>query len=289
MRRTLLILTSLVAALVAVSPATAATTKTVSIKRAAFSPATVNIIAGDSIRWRNDDTQNHQVVSTTGAFASPVLSRGKTYTFRFDVAGTYQYRNALHPSVTGTIKVAGPPPAVTLARLAAADRLRRQGDAHRPGQQQEGRRERAAQLPALRPGVGDRPGDRDHRRRRDVLVRRRAEDPHQLPRQVEDRLEPRDQHGRGARRSPSDATTGSSRASTPAAAWRGSRSSSSGSPPSGSGSRSSASSSISTPAPASRRRSPVGRTVLRIAMSVNQSGAGYLGAFSRETTWRRAC
>ena len=90
MRRTLLILTSLVAALVAVSPATAATTKTVSIKRAAFSPATVNIIAGDSIRWRNDDTQNHQVVSTTGAFASPVLSRGKTYTFRFDVAGTYQ-------------------------------------------------------------------------------------------------------------------------------------------------------------------------------------------------------
>ena len=114
MRRTLLILTSLVAALVAVSPATAATTKTVSIKRAAFSPATVNIVAGDSIRWRNDDTQNHQVVSTTGAFASPVLSRGKTYTFRFDVAGTYQYRNALHPSVTGTIKVAGPPPAVTL-------------------------------------------------------------------------------------------------------------------------------------------------------------------------------
>lgn len=115
MRRTLLILSSFVAALVAVSPATAATTKTVSIKRAAFSPATVNIIAGDSIRWRNDDTQNHQVVSTTGAFASPVLSRGKTYTFRFDVAGTYHYRDALHPSVTGTIRVAGPPPAVTLA------------------------------------------------------------------------------------------------------------------------------------------------------------------------------
>ena len=112
--------TSLVAALVAVSPATAATTKTVSIKRAAFSPATVNIVAGDSIRWRNDDTQNHQVVSTTGAFASPVLSRGKTYTFRFDVAGTYQYRNALHPSVTGTIKVAGPP-----LRSRSASRSRR--------------------------------------------------------------------------------------------------------------------------------------------------------------------
>ena len=34
---------------------------------------------------------------------------------------------------------------------------------------------------------------------------------------------------------------------------------------------------------------PCGANRLRIAMSVNQSGAGYLGAFSRETTWRRAC
>ena len=114
MRRTLLILVSLVAALVLVAPAAAAT-KVVSIKRAAFSPATVSIVAGDSIRWRNDDTQNHQIVSATGAFASPVLARGRTYTFRFDVAGTYRYRDALNPSVTGTVRVAGAPPAVTLA------------------------------------------------------------------------------------------------------------------------------------------------------------------------------
>ncbi len=115
MPRILLTLVTLVAALVAVSPASAATTKTVSIKRAAFSPATVSIVAGDSIRWRNDDTQNHQIVSATGAFASPVLSRGKSYTFRFDVAGTYRYRDALNPAVNGTIRVAGAPPALTLA------------------------------------------------------------------------------------------------------------------------------------------------------------------------------
>lgn len=115
MRRTLLILVTFLAAAVAASPALAATTKTVAIKRAAFSPATVNIVAGDSIRWRNDDTRNHQIVSTTGAFASPVLARGKTYTFKFDVAGTYRYRDALNPSVTGTVRVAGPPPSVSLA------------------------------------------------------------------------------------------------------------------------------------------------------------------------------
>ena len=113
MRRTVPVLVSLLAALLLVAPATAAT-KTVSIKRTAFSPATVNIVAGDSIRWRNDDTRDHQVVSTTGAFASPVLRPGRMYTFRFDVAGTYRYRDALNPTVTGTIKVAGAPPAVTL-------------------------------------------------------------------------------------------------------------------------------------------------------------------------------
>jgi plastocyanin len=115
MRRSLLILVSLLATLVVVAPvASAATTKVVSIKRSSFSPATVSITAGDTIRWRNDDTRDHQVVSTTGTFASPVLRPGRTYSFTFEVAGTYRYRDALVPTSTGTIKVAGLPPAVTL-------------------------------------------------------------------------------------------------------------------------------------------------------------------------------
>jgi hypothetical protein len=91
-----------------------AATKGVSIHRSSFSPATVNITAGDSIRWKNNDTRDHQVVSTTGTFASPVLGPGKTYSFKFEVAGTYKYRDALVPTSTGTIRVAGAPPAVTL-------------------------------------------------------------------------------------------------------------------------------------------------------------------------------
>ncbi len=113
MRRTLLILVLLIATLV-VAPAASAATKVVSIKRAAFAPATVNIVAGDTIRWRNDDTRNHQVVSSTGTFASPVLRPGRDYSFRFEVAGTYRYRDALVPASIGTIRVAGAPPALTL-------------------------------------------------------------------------------------------------------------------------------------------------------------------------------
>jgi plastocyanin len=113
MRRILLVL-PLAAALLAAPEANAAT-KRVDILRNAFSPATVNIVAGDTIRWRNVDSRNHQVVSTTGTFASPVLRPGRTYSFPFDVAGTYRYRDALNPNVTGTVRVAGAPPAVTLA------------------------------------------------------------------------------------------------------------------------------------------------------------------------------
>ncbi len=115
MRKSLLILVSLIATLAVAPAASAATTKAVSIKRSSFSPATVSITAGDTIRWKNDDTRDHQVVSTTGTFASPVLRPGRTYSFTFEVAGTYKYRDALVPTSTGTIKVAGLPPAVTLA------------------------------------------------------------------------------------------------------------------------------------------------------------------------------
>lgn len=100
--------------LVVAPAASAATTKSVSIKRSSFSPATVSITAGDTIRWKNDDTRDHQVVSTTGTFASPVLRPGRTYSFTFEVAGTYRYRDALVPTSIGTIKVAGAPPALTL-------------------------------------------------------------------------------------------------------------------------------------------------------------------------------
>jgi plastocyanin len=114
MRRPLLILVFLLATLV-VAPAGSAATKGVSIKRSSFSPATVNITAGDTIRWKNDDTRNHQVVSTTGTFVSPILAPSGTYSFKFEVAGTYRYRDALVPTSVGTIKVAGAPPAVSLA------------------------------------------------------------------------------------------------------------------------------------------------------------------------------
>jgi plastocyanin len=94
-------------------PASTAT-KAVAIKATGFSPANVTINTGDAVRWTNRDTKNHQVVANNGSFASAVIRPGRSYSHRFNTAGTFGYRDALHPSLTGKVVVKGPPPAVTI-------------------------------------------------------------------------------------------------------------------------------------------------------------------------------
>ena len=94
------------------------TTKTVKITATAFSPSSVTIKTGDAIKWSNTDTKAHQVVANNGAFASPTIGAGKTWTHTFNTAGTYRYHDALHPALTGKVVVTGPPPAVTIGAAA---------------------------------------------------------------------------------------------------------------------------------------------------------------------------
>jgi plastocyanin len=100
---------------VGVHAASAASSLTVTIKKNGFSPKTQTVAFDTKVTWKNADTQTHQVVSNDGSFASPVLKPGKTYSFTFTRAGTFHYHDALHPSLTGTLTVNGPPPSLTLA------------------------------------------------------------------------------------------------------------------------------------------------------------------------------
>jgi plastocyanin len=106
------LLVTAVAALGLAAPANAATVH-INIKSTGFVPKTITINHGDSVSWKNVDTKSHQVVANDGSFASPIIGAGKTYTHTFNAAGTFRYHDALHPSLTGTIKVKGPPPSVT--------------------------------------------------------------------------------------------------------------------------------------------------------------------------------
>jgi plastocyanin len=89
--------------------------KTVSIKSTAFAPKTVTIAGGDTVTWKNVDTVNHQVVANSGAFASGQIAPNKVYAKRIDTPGTYNYHDALHPTLKGTVKVTGAAPSVSIA------------------------------------------------------------------------------------------------------------------------------------------------------------------------------
>ena len=86
-----------------------------------------------------------------------MLAPGKSYTFTFAEAGSYDYRDALYPNRTGTVKVAGTPGCGHARPQRPADFLRDRNHAVRPGQQQEGRRAGRADRDALRPTLTRRP------------------------------------------------------------------------------------------------------------------------------------
>jgi plastocyanin len=100
------------------APAQAAVTKTVTIKTSGFSPAKVTVASGDSVKWVNSDTVNRQIVATGGQFASPVIRPGGSWTRVFDTAGTFRYRDVFKSTQTGTVEVTGPPPSVSIAASA---------------------------------------------------------------------------------------------------------------------------------------------------------------------------
>jgi plastocyanin len=116
MKKLFLPFVAVAALVVGAAPATPASTATatVQIKRSSFVPATAKIKTGDTVKWVNTDTQNHQVVSNNGSFVSPILGPGKTYSHRFDASGTYRYHDGLNAAVKGVVSVTGPPPAVTV-------------------------------------------------------------------------------------------------------------------------------------------------------------------------------
>ena len=106
------------AVLLAAAPAGAATTKTVKIFGSTFTPKSVTITAGDTIRWVNKDNDTHQVYALHGEFVSAILKPNQVFSFTFRAAGTYQYKDELHPKIRGTVIVKGAPPTLTLAASA---------------------------------------------------------------------------------------------------------------------------------------------------------------------------
>ena len=83
---------------------TGAATINIAIQNNAFSQTAITLNAGDSVKWTNLDDRIHQV-QIIGVTSSPVLLKDNTWTYKFDTAGTYAFRDAELPYMTGTVTV----------------------------------------------------------------------------------------------------------------------------------------------------------------------------------------
>jgi plastocyanin len=114
MRKLILAFAAAASALAVAGPAGAATT-TVSIYGSTFTPKNVTVTQGDTVTWVNRDNDTHQVLATGGQFASAILKQGQKYSYTFTAPGTYNYKDELHSKLTGKITVKVAPPTLTLA------------------------------------------------------------------------------------------------------------------------------------------------------------------------------
>lgn len=83
-------------------------TASVSIKNLAFDPTPINIAAGTTVTWTNNDSVTHTVTSdsdSSESFDSGHLAPGATFTHTFNNAGTISYHCTIHPFMHGQVIV----------------------------------------------------------------------------------------------------------------------------------------------------------------------------------------
>lgn len=81
------------------------TTASVNIQGFAFSPGTLQVAAGTTVTWTNNDQVAHTVTADDGSFDSGDIPPGGTFSMTFDTPGTVAYHCKIHPNMTASITV----------------------------------------------------------------------------------------------------------------------------------------------------------------------------------------
>ena len=80
----------------------------VTMAGARFTPATIPVHAGGTVRWFNDDAMPHTVTATDRAWDSGYLAPGGSFEQRFDHPGSYSFVCLYHSWMTVTVIVSSP-------------------------------------------------------------------------------------------------------------------------------------------------------------------------------------
>ena len=85
-------------------PAAAGDIVAVTMKDILFKPENVTARVGQTVRWTNEDSVEHNVKAESGAsFQSKSLSEGDTYDQKITKAGRIDYVCTIHPGQKGSI------------------------------------------------------------------------------------------------------------------------------------------------------------------------------------------
>jgi plastocyanin len=104
MRRTLP-LTLLALLALPAAPAWADGGAEVPIYNASYAVPHVDVLAGDTVTWKNDSVRAHTVMADDGGWSSPRLVMSASFGRKFDATGTFPYYCQLHPSMRGDVGV----------------------------------------------------------------------------------------------------------------------------------------------------------------------------------------
>lgn len=87
------------------SPTPSSPPTEVAIRGFAFSPPSLSISVGTTVRWTNYDAMAHTAMADAGAFDTGRLERDASAEYTFSTAGAFAYHCAIHPSMTATVTV----------------------------------------------------------------------------------------------------------------------------------------------------------------------------------------
>ena len=98
--RTRIALAVLLLALLALSPAHAATSRWRS-RRSGFTPSSVTVAPDDTVTWTNADTSSHQLESKSANFSRRSCKPGESYSFVFKTPGKFNYGDLVVKRIKG--------------------------------------------------------------------------------------------------------------------------------------------------------------------------------------------
>jgi plastocyanin len=70
-----------------------------------YQPPHIDVVAGDTVMWRNDSIRRHTVTAVDRSWTSSTLVPTQTFMRTFDAPGDYQYFCTIHPLMHGEVDV----------------------------------------------------------------------------------------------------------------------------------------------------------------------------------------